>query len=382
MNLVRLGALLVLAGLLAPSVAEAEATPMFTFHQEVAMEAVKGTALEGLKYYSPPLFIAAKSVDVLLAEGKAGVEEEDRTIGAQMVRSEQLANQLKALHQAGVSTRDSPEAQAIRTELDGFARGMATDKDGLAYAAYAVGKHPAYSLSKALIAIGIEAGVGRLEQTIGLGEIVERLPMGGWIKRLLGRQSPFRGHLRAVGWSRLGTRSTVARKINDVLIAKMVTSEAEKFVGSVLGEIENSVRRDVWLDRYNALHREPLVYTGRLDMARLLLPVAVAPPPRAIAAPLPPPVAVAAPVSVFIPPRAAVPLVPFDPVARVVGSEDMLVEPSIRQGPVEREPEMRQAPPEPEPEMRQDDSHAPDIDVGSYFRDKSFNGNSSGLWGG
>ena len=162
----------------------------------------------------------------------------------------------------------------------------------------------------------------------------------------------------------------------------MVTSEAEKFLGSVLGEIENSVRRDVWLDRYQALHREPLVYTDRLDMARLLLPVAVAAPPRAMAAPLPPPVAVAARVSVFIPPRAAVPLVPFDPVGRVVGSEDMLVEPSIRQGPVEREPEMRQAPPEPEPEMRQDDRRAPDIDVGSYFRDKSFSGNSSGLWGG
>ena len=77
MNLVRLGSLLVLAGLLGPSVAEAEATPMFTFHQEVAMEAVKGTALEGLKYYSPPLFFAAKSVDVLLEEGKAGVEEEE-----------------------------------------------------------------------------------------------------------------------------------------------------------------------------------------------------------------------------------------------------------------------------------------------------------------
>lgn len=104
---------------------------MFTFHQEVAMEAVKGTALEGLKYYSPPLFFAAKSVDVLLAEGNAGVEEEDRTIGAQMVRSEQLANQLKALHRAGLSTRVSPEAQAIRTELDGFARGLATDRTGL-----------------------------------------------------------------------------------------------------------------------------------------------------------------------------------------------------------------------------------------------------------
>jgi hypothetical protein len=31
--------------------------------------------------------------------------------------------------------------------------------------------------------------------------------------------------------------------------------------------------------------------------------------------------------------------------------------------------------------MREDDRHVPDVDVGSFFRGKSFDGNSIGVWG-
>jgi hypothetical protein len=369
-----------LVGLASPGPAGAEATPMFTVTQELAMDTIKGAAGEGLKYYAPQLYLVSKTVDFGLDAGNAGVEAQDRTLGQQMVRSEELGRRLKHLQAAHISTRDSPEANAIKEELYGLSREMATDKDGLAYAAYAVGKHPVYALGKPLLKLAIKKQLDGVWEKVGLAKFVKRLPFGRKVKQLLGRESPFRLYRRVVGWDNLASRSTAARVVNDELIKSMIKASAEKFVKAFLGSAEERVRGDVWLERYNALHRQPLVYTGRLEVARMLLPVVPAAPLPAVA--LPPAVAAAPRAYEVVVSRPAA-LVPFDPVGRVVGSEDLLVSAAqtMSQGPVEREPEIRQGPEPPEVSMREDDRHVPDVDVGSFFRGKSFDGNSIGVWG-
>lgn len=362
-----------------PRGAQAEATPMFTLTQSLAIDAVRGTAQEGLKYVSPWLYGGAKAVDAALEGGLAAVEEEDRSLGEQMVRAEELDRRLKAMKAAGISTRNSPEAALIKIQLGEFARTMASGKDGIGYAGYAVRKHPGYALFKASLGFALDEGLGDLQEVIGLNTVIKRLPMGIALRDLLERRSPFKRFMQQrLGWTLIGTRAEGARAINDKLVAELVKSIANKIVSGLLNEYEAQTRHDVWAERYTALHRKALTYTGRLDLARALLP---APPP---------PIMVAAPSAMRAPPEAQV-IKPtaqivarFDPVGQVVSSENLLVppraEPVMRQAPPD-EPVMYQAPPD-EPVIRSTDSKGPNIDVDRYFRNSSFSGNSNGLWGG
>lgn len=332
----------------AAGLAQENPRPIFTLAKELGTDVTKAAATAQLGVMTAgvgPVVVA--SSDFLVAVGEAGVAQQDRTLGAEMVLVEHAGADLAALHAAGIDTRTDRRAIQARLRLKALQTSLLSGEDGAGYVAYAVGRHPTYAFGHAGLGLALNAAFGRVLGKLGLGP--DALPFGAWVKRLLGRHSPVRLQLHYAGWRRFGNRSTQAKAITDKLTAALAETALEKAVDAELDSIEDAVRRGA----QTPPQPQP-VYPRRIDLARAVLPVA------AIAQVAP---VVAVPIA-FDDPRGIRAVVATDPVMRVVQAEDVWIDrpASVPLRTVNPEPRPAPVPPEPEPPSASDRARRHDWD--------------------
>lgn len=348
-RLLSVGLILTLA--FAPTAGQTrEDSPAFALGKSIAESAA---LIGAAARWGPGPVVVYKTWDFMVDVGEAGVEAEDRTLGAQLVVVGEAGQRLEDLKAEGRDLRTDPEAiQAIQT-LDALRADMGSGKEGLGYVAYAVGRNPEYAFGRPGLGLVLSLAVGHVLDRLGLDRLLKRvLPVDRLVRATPGGPAPRGGALRFLGWSKMATRKAAAEKLK----RDAVDSAVEQGLDAALDTAEATVRETLYKKALNAAPPRPVVRNDaeRLQAARAVLaPVAAAPiVAQAIPVPahaLPPPVP-AAPLAVnlYVDPRYLEQAVARDPVRRVIQAEDRWTPPS-REPARQAEPEATPPPPPPEP---------------------------------
>jgi hypothetical protein len=345
---------LILSVVLAPTAGQTRGdSPAFALGKSIAESAalIGAEALWG----KGPVY-AYKTWDFMVDVGEAGVGEEDRTLGAQLVMVGEAGQRLKALKAEGRDLRTDPQAIQAKLALAALRTSMSSGEDGLGYVAYAIGRNPEYAFGRPALAWVLGEALGHVLTQLGLDKLLKRvLPTDGLVGRAPGNRAPFAQPLRFLGWGKMAARKTAAEKLK----REAVDDAVEQGLDAALDAAEAAARKALYDKALAAAPPRPVVHNDaeRLQAARAVLapvaaiPIVAEPVPIPVHA-LPPPPARAAPLAVnlYVDPRYLDQAVARDPVRRVIQAEDRWTPPSRESAPQSKpQSEPQAAPPPPEP---------------------------------
>ena len=341
---------LILALTLAPTSGQTrEDSPAFALGRSIAESAalIGAEALWG----KGPVY-AYKTWDFMVDVGEAGVGEEDRTLGAQLVMVGDAGQRLKALKAEGRDLRTDPQAIQAKLALNALRTSMSSGEDGLGYVAYAIGRNPEYAFGRPALGLVLGEAVGHLLTRLGLDKLLKRvLPVDALAHVTPGNRAPYAQPLRFLGWTKMATRKAAAEKLK----REAVDSAVDQALEAALDAAEPAAREALYDKALAAAPPRPVVHNDaeRLQAARAALAPVAATPIVAEAAPvpahaLPPPPARAAPLAVdlHVDPRYFEQALARDPVRRVIQAEDRWT-PPFREAAPQSEPQAAPPPPEP-----------------------------------
>jgi hypothetical protein len=345
---------LILALALAPTSGQTrEDSPAFALGKSIAESA----ALIGAEaLWGPGPVYAYKTWDFMVDVGDAGVEEEDRTLGAQLVMVGEAGRRLKDLKAQGRDLRTDPQAIQAKLALNALRTGMSSGEDGLGYVAYAIGRNPEYAFGRPALGLVLGEAVGHVLDRLGLDKLLKRvLPADALARLTPGNRAPYARPLRFLGWGKMAARKAAA----EALKREAVDAAVEQRLEAALDAAELATRQALYDKALEAAPPRPVVHNDaeRLQAARAVLPPVAATPivvpmaAQAVPIPvhaLPPPPARAAPLAVnlYVDPRYFEQALARDPVRRVIQAEDRWTPPSREPA---SQPEPQAAPPPPEP---------------------------------